>query len=121
VTMRLALPITCRVTPTIWTDMPHFFLKLIAPRATFAMDMNDAEKNLMDEYARYWKARQDAGEVVVFGPVLDPKGPYGMGILNVPAEADAHAFAAADPAMKAKVGFACEIYPMRAVTHETTN
>ncbi|MFY9786345.1 MAG: ATPase, partial [Pseudolabrys sp.] len=61
--------------------MPHFFLKLIAPRPTSAMEMNDAEKKLMEEHARYWKGRQDVGEVLVFDPVLDPKGPFGMGIL----------------------------------------
>jgi uncharacterized protein len=101
--------------------MSHFFLKLIAPRPTFAMDMNDAEKKLMEEHARYWKAGQDKGDVLVFGPVLDPKGPYGMGILNVADQASARAFADGDPVMKAKLGFACEIHPMRAVTRETTN
>jgi hypothetical protein len=39
------------------------------------MEMNDAEKKLMEEHARYWKGRQDVGEVLVFDPVLDPKGP----------------------------------------------
>ena len=37
-----------------------------------------------------------------------------------PDEAGARAFAANDPAMKANVGFACEIYPMRAVTRENS-
>ena len=64
--------------------------------------------------------RAECGRVLCLA-VLDPKGPYGMGILDVPTEADAHAFAAADPAMKAQVGFACEIYPTRAITRETTN
>jgi uncharacterized protein len=98
--------------------MPHFFLKLIAPRPTFAMDMGESEKKLMHEHFLYWKGRQDAGEVPVFGPVMDPKGPYGMGIVSAADEAAARAFAAADPAMKANIGFACEIYPMRAVTRE---
>jgi uncharacterized protein YciI len=106
---------------TIWTDMPHFFLKLVAPRPTFANDMNDQEKAMMQEHLLYWKGRQDKGDVLVFGPVLDPKGPYGMGILSVTDETEARAFAAGDPAMKANVGFTCEIYPMRAVTRETTS
>jgi uncharacterized protein len=98
--------------------MAYFFLKLIGPRPTFAMDMNESEKNLMHEHFLYWKSRQDQGDVLVFGPVMDPKGPYGMGILSVPDEGAARGFAAADPAMKANIGFACEIYPMRAVTRE---
>ena len=101
--------------------MPHFFLKLVAPRPTFAMDMNEAEKTMMQEHFLYWKGRQDKGEVLVFGPVLDPKGPYGMGIISVSDEAGARAFAAGDPVMKANIGFSCEIYPMRAVTRETVN
>ncbi|HET7805240.1 MAG TPA: YciI family protein [Pseudolabrys sp.] len=107
--------------PTISTDMPHFFLKLVAPRPTFANDMNDQEKAMMQEHFLYWKGRQDRGEVLVFGPVLDPDGPYGMGIINVTDEAEARAFSAADPAIRANIGFTCEIHPMRAVTREQTN
>ena len=103
------------------TPMPHFFLKLIAPRPTFAMDMNDAEKKMMQEHFLYWKGCQDKGDVLVFGPVMDPAGPYGMGIIAADDEAGARAFAAGDPAMKANCGFACEIHPMRAMTRETTN
>jgi uncharacterized protein len=102
--------------PIIWTDMPHFFFKLIAPRPTFAMDMNDDEKKLMQRHALYWKARQDKGEVVVFGPVLDPNGPYGMGVVAASDDAAARAFADGDPAITAGVGFRCEISPMRAIT-----
>jgi uncharacterized protein len=98
--------------------MPHFFLKLIAPRPTFAMDMSDEERGLMHEHFLYWKARQDRGEIVVFGPVLDPKGPYGMGVVEAADEAGARAFADADPAMKSNRGFSCEIHPMRAVTRD---
>jgi uncharacterized protein YciI len=107
--------------PAIWTEdqaMPHFFFKLIAPRPSFALDMNEAEKQLMQQHFVYWKSRQDAGEVVVFGPVMDPKGPFGMGIVAAADQAAADSFAANDPAMQANIGFACEIYPMRAVTRE---
>jgi uncharacterized protein YciI len=101
--------------------MPHFFLKLIAPRPTFAMDLNDQEKAMMHEHFLYWKGRQEQGEVVVFGPVLDPSGPYGMGVVVAADEAGARAFSAGDPAMKSNSGFACEIHPMRAVTRDNTN
>jgi uncharacterized protein YciI len=101
--------------------MPHFFLKLIAPRPTFAMDLNDQEKAMMQEHFLYWKGRQEQGEVVVFGPVLDPKGPYGMGVIAAEDEAGARAFAAGDPAIKANVGFTCEINPMRAVMRANAN
>ena len=100
--------------------MPHFFLKLIPPRPSFALDMNAEEKALMAEHAAYWKSGLDGGDVVVFGPVMDPKGPYGMGIIAVADEAAARAFIAGDPTIKSNRGFTCEIYPMRAVTRETT-
>jgi uncharacterized protein YciI len=101
--------------------MPHFFVKLVAPRPSFAIDMNDAEKKMMHEHFLYWKGRQERGEVVVFGPVQDPAGSYGMGVIEAADEASARAFTAADPAIKADCGFTCEIHPMRAVMRETVN
>jgi uncharacterized protein YciI len=100
--------------------MPHFFFKLVPPRPTFAADMNAEEKAMMAEHALYWKTRLERGDVVVFGPVLDPRGPYGAGVVSVADEAQARAFADADPAIRSNRGFVYEIYPMRAVTRETT-
>jgi uncharacterized protein YciI len=100
--------------------MPHLFLKLIAPRPTFAMDMDAQQRAMMAEHFTYWKSRLDAGEVIVFGPVLDPKGPYGAGVIAAADEAAARAFADADPAIKSNRGFACEVYAMRAVTRAAT-
>jgi uncharacterized protein YciI len=99
--------------------MPHFFFKLIAPRPTFPMDMNDDEKAMMAEHLAYWKGKLDNGEVIVFGPVLDPKGPFGAGVVDAADETAARAFADNDPAIKSNRGFTCEIYPMRAVTRDT--
>ncbi|MGC1466853.1 MAG: YciI family protein [Pseudolabrys sp.] len=101
--------------------MASFFLKLIAPRPSFAMDMNDDEKRMMHEHFLYWKSRQDAGEVIVFGPVLDPKGPYGAGVISANDEASARNFADNDPAIKSGLGFTCEIHPMRAVVRDNAN
>ena len=98
--------------------MPDFFLKRVAPRPRFAMDMNEAEKAMMQEHLQYWKGRQDRGEVLMFGPVLDPAGPYGMGVIEAADEAGARAFAGGDPALKANCRFRCDIHPMRAVTRE---
>jgi uncharacterized protein YciI len=99
--------------------MPHFFCKLIAPRPTFAFDMNESEKAMMGEHATYWLDMLKAGRVLVFGPVMDPNGPFGMGIMEGTDEAEARQFADADPAIKAGIGFKTEITPMRAITRET--
>ncbi len=69
--------------------MAHFFLKLIPPRPSFAMDMNAEEKAMMAKHLDYWKTKLDSGAVLVFGPVLDPLGPYGAGIISVADQAAA--------------------------------
>jgi uncharacterized protein len=98
--------------------MPHFFCKLIAPRPTFAMDMTDDEKALMQQHVAYWTGMLGQGTALVFGPVMDPKGAYGMGIIEVADETEAKQRADADPVMKANVGFKFEIMPMRARTRD---
>ena len=96
--------------------MPHFFCKLTAPRPTFPFDMSDAEKTLMQQHAAYWMGMLNEGAVVVFGPVMDPDGPFGMGIVEGSDEADVKRRTDADPVMKAGIGFKIDIMPMRAIT-----
>jgi uncharacterized protein len=99
--------------------MPHFFCKLIPPRPTFPFDMNDDEKALMGSHAVYWAAMCAKGSVLVYGPVLDPEGPYGMGVFVAADEAEVARLLDVDPVMQAKVGFKVEIAAMRAHTRET--
>jgi uncharacterized protein len=95
--------------------MQHFFFKLSAPRPTFAMDMSEDEKALMERHAAYWS--QALGRsVLVFGPVLDPSGPFGVGIARFADHAAAQVFAAGDPAITAGQGFRYDIHPMQAMT-----
>ena len=98
--------------------MAHFFLKLLPPRPGFAQDMTEAERELMERHAAYWQTQLNAGSVLVFGPVFDPKGPYGAGIATFADDAAAQAFAAEDPVIKANRGFTYDICPMTAVTRE---
>jgi uncharacterized protein YciI len=37
----------------------------------------------MEEHVVYWKNLQAKGYVIVFGPVFDPKGIFGVGILEL--------------------------------------
>src|ERR1700756_3607055 len=60
--------------------MAYFFFKLLPPRPSFTQDMTQAERELMERHAAYWQALLNKGSVLVFGPVFDPKGPYGAGI-----------------------------------------
>ncbi len=92
--------------------MPHFFLKLIPPRPTFATDMTEAERQAMQAHAAYLTTLLDDGRGVAFGPVFDPNGVFGMGIVEAADEAAGRAITAKDPAVLAGVG-RYEIFPMR--------
>ncbi len=90
----------------------HFFVKLIPIRATFAQDMTPDERILMQRHAAYWSNHMHQGHVHVFGPVMDPAGVYGIGVVDAENEQQVRAFAEADPARTLN---RLEIYPMRAV------
>jgi uncharacterized protein YciI len=89
-----------------------FFCKLIPPRPTFAQDMSEAEAGLMQEHAAYWTSLMEKGQVVTFGLVADPKGAYGIGVVEVETDADAQALTANDPTIRANRGFRFEVHPM---------
>lgn len=90
----------------------HFFFKLIPPRKTFIQDITEAEKALMQEHGRYTQEHFAAGRVLLFGPVMAPEWPFGVGILEVESEADARQIAENDPSVIAGMN-RYEIYPMR--------
>ena len=92
--------------------MPHYFLKLNPCRPTFAMDMTEDERAVMNEHVIYWRGKMAEGRVVVFGPVMDPSGPYGMGVVSADDEIALRAFIDHDPASKLN---RYEYFPMRAV------
>ena len=73
-------------------------MRFIGPRKTFAEDMSDDERATMVQHVAYWTEQVRAGRMLLFGPVADPREPWGFGVLQVPTEADAVALTAADPA-----------------------
>jgi len=97
-----------------------FVYKLVAPRPTFAQTMTDSEAALMREHGRYWIDLVGKGVVIVFGPVADPKGTWGLAVLEADNEIQADACGANDPAIKAGVGFSFEIHRMPQVTLRTS-
>ncbi len=76
----------------------YFALKLIAPRPTFAQDMTDDERQIMQQHVAYWKDLMEKGFVIAFGPVLDPAGVYGLGIVQTDNEEQVKTLTANDPA-----------------------
>jgi len=63
--------------------------------------MNDEERGIMGRHAAYWGPYIDSGQMVVFGPVLDDTGSWGLGVVEAEDtdEDDLRAFAANDPAV----------------------
>ena len=77
--------------------MSTFVFRLIAPRPTFALDMTDEERSIMGRHAAHWQPFVDSGRMVVFGPVLDDSGSWGLAVVESDDEEELRAAAAADP------------------------
>jgi len=96
----------------MFSDVPAFVYRLIAPRPTFSDDMSDEERATLAEHLRYWKQLMEEGKAVAFGPVRDPAGSYGLGLLIAEDMAEAESLRDADPAILAPHGLRAEIAPM---------
>lgn len=78
----------------------YFALRLLPCRPDFAQTMTDEERSVMQQHVVYWRRYMDNGMVVVFGPVLDPSGTYGLGIVSVEDEQQVRDLIDNDPAGK---------------------
>ena len=92
--------------------MKHYLYKLIPPRADFARTMTPEEMAVMQSHVGYWTNQMKLGNAIAFGPVSDPIGDYGIGIVQLADDKDPVTLRDGDPAMKANIGFRTEIFPM---------
>lgn len=83
--------------------MKSWFIRLIPPRPTFAQDITDEEKKVMQQHFVYWKDLFDKGVCVFGGPVLDPKGAYGVLAVRAATEEEARNLGNGDPSVKAGI------------------
>jgi uncharacterized protein len=83
-----------------------FIVRLEAPRPSFALDMTDEEREIMGRHAAHWQRYIESGQMVVFGPVLDASGSWGLGVVEADddAEDELRAFAADDPVVTSGTG-----------------
>jgi uncharacterized protein len=84
--------------------MSTFVFRLKAPRPSFAQDMTDDEKEIMGRHAAYWQPFIESGQMVVFGPIVDDRGSWGLGVIEAEDEDELRAFAAGDPAVTSGTG-----------------
>jgi uncharacterized protein YciI len=89
-----------------------YFCKLLAPRPDFVQTITPDEMQLMQQHAVHWNQGIADGHVVAFGLVADPRGAFGIGIVNFDGEAEVRAFTDADPTIQSGRGFAFEVAPM---------
>ncbi len=93
-------------------EKKNFFVTLTPPRVTFVSDMTAEERNIMNQHVTYWHSLLDKGIAIAFGPVMDPKGAFGMAVVEVQNEQQLHEIIAGDPANGLQKFTA---FPMRAV------
>jgi uncharacterized protein YciI len=79
-----------------------FVFRLLAPRPNFALDMTDEEREIMTRHTAYWQSWIDSGQMVIFGPVLDGTGSWGLGVVEADDEEQLRAFASGDPVVTTK-------------------
>lgn len=77
----------------------HFFVKTQNPRPSFHLDMTDDERAIMQRHVTYWSEKATQGIAIVFGPVMDPNGVYGIGIYQIEDEVEMRTLLQADPQM----------------------
>ncbi|MEO3808556.1 YciI family protein [Sphaerisporangium sp. B11E5] len=90
--------------------MSYFFYKFTS-RPDFVETMTEAEAAVMSEHAAYWRVLADKGIAIAVGPVADPAGTFGAGILEVASLEEAEAIRAGDPVVTAGLG-PVQIHPM---------
>ncbi len=79
--------------------MSYFVYRLIPPRPTFPDDMSDEEREIMLRHGEYWQRALAEGKVLIYGPVRDDTGAWGLGVLELDSEQEARALVDGDPAI----------------------
>jgi uncharacterized protein YciI len=94
--------------------MKTWLIRIVPPRPHFDQDATPAEEALMEQHLAYWKDLSDKGLWLFGGPVLDPRGVYGILAVRAATEDEARALGNGDPAVKAGV-IKIEVAEMRVV------
>jgi len=74
-----------------------YVCRLIPPRPSFVQDMTAEEAGVMQAHVAYWTELLRTGNVIVFGPVADPKGSWGLGVIRASDDDHLSQITQADP------------------------
>jgi uncharacterized protein len=83
--------------------MTWYLYRLIPPRPDFGSTMSDTERAAMGEHVVYWTGHLEAGKAIIFSPVADPAGDWGMAVVNVDSFGEIQQLGENDPAVIAGV------------------
>lgn len=75
-----------------------FFARLVPNRPDFPMSMTADEQATMRAHAEFLHGQLAAGTLVVAGPVLDPKGVFGVAVFEAESMDALHRLLERDPA-----------------------
>jgi len=93
----------------------QFLLRLDPTRTGFALDNMTAEEGrLAAQHLQYLKSLLDSGKLSLAAQVFDPKGLWGILIVNAPDRETARTLLEGDPSVKANM-FRGEVIPVRVV------
>lgn len=90
----------------------YFLARLLGPRPDFVATLTPEERQVMLAHGKYWAGQMARGKVLVLGPVNDPKGNWGLGVMRVDSEEELLALQAEDPAILSGNGMYYENIPM---------
>jgi uncharacterized protein YciI len=93
----------------------QFLLRIEPTRAGFTLqNMNAEEARLAAQHFQYLKSLHDSGKLSLAAQAFDPKGFWGIVIVNAPDRETARALLDGDPMVKANT-FRGEVIPLRVV------
>ena len=84
--------------------MSWYLLRLIAARPDFAYTMTEDEQATMARHSAYWREHLTQGTALIYSPVADPAGPWGLCIAQAHDEDGARRLTDNDPAVIEGVG-----------------
>ena len=95
----------------------YYVARLLGSRPDFRTTLSAEELAMMQRHIAYWRPLMAEGKVLALGPVDDPRGSWGLGLMRVDSEAELLDLQSRDPAVLG--GLHYENLPMaRAVWRE---